>query len=309
MRDSNDHERRVNGVTVDELPLENEPAKGQGEEPQEGKGPFGGSSRVNRVIFGAAYAIVNVACLFFGPIPTCVLIMVMSVLCCLEFLRMAQMRGRNPNAIIALCAAALYPLSALKTSMAYNVAVTFALFIGLGVWYVRTPRANISDVATTVFGPLYTGFMFTSIVLIRRVDAGLDGFLLAFAVMGSIWLSDAFAYAFGIRFGRHKMAPKISPKKSWEGFAAGVVGSALAWLILAIIGTRGISVPFALCTSVVVNVSGVFGDLFESRIKRGAGIKDSGNIIPGHGGMLDRSDSLLFGSVAAYIILQLGGII
>ena len=117
MRDVND-ERFSRDMPIEELPLDNEPE--QGEEPQESKAPFGGSSRVNRVIFGAAYAIVNVACLFFGPIPTCVLIMVMSVLCCLEFLRMAQMRGRNPNAIIALCAAALYPLSALKTSMAYS---------------------------------------------------------------------------------------------------------------------------------------------------------------------------------------------
>ena len=109
--------------------------------------------------------------------------------------------------------------------------------------------------------------------------------------------------------GKHKMAPKISPHKTWEGFAGGLVGSVLIWVILGATRLYGMGLGFAVLCGVVVGVLGVFGDLIESRIKRGVGVKDSGNLIPGHGGMLDRSDSLIFACITAYLLLAIGGVI
>ena len=137
----------------------------------------------------------------------------------------------------------------------------------------------------------------------------LTGALLAIGVCASLWVSDSFAYLVGSRFGKHKMVPKISPKKSWEGFFGGLAGSVLIWIILWATGQYQLSAWYAVVCGIVVGVLGVIGDLIASRIKRGAGVKDSGNLIPGHGGMLDRSDSLIFGAITAYLMLVIGGVL
>ena len=138
---------------------------------------------------------------------------------------------------------------------------------------------------------------------------GFAGALLSVGVCASLWVSDSFAYIVGSRIGKHKMVPKISPKKSWEGFVGGILGSVLIWLILWATHFYKLSLPYALLCGVVVSILGVIGDLIESRIKRGVGVKDSGNLIPGHGGMLDRSDSLIFGCITAQLLLMVGGVL
>ena len=144
---------------------------------------------------------------------------------------------------------------------------------------------------------------------IRASAAGLPGFLLSLGVMGSVWANDSAAYMVGSRIGRHKLAPRISPNKSVEGFWGGIAGAMEIWLLVGILKVQGISFPLALGTCAVVAFCSVLGDLFESRIKRGVGVKDSGDILPGHGGLLDRSDSMLFGGMAAYVLLHIGGIL
>ena len=103
--------------------------------------------------------------------------------------------------------------------------------------------------------------------------------------------------------------PRISPNKSWEGFAGGIVGCVIAWCIGAVLHVCGLTWPLAILCGVVESIIAVFGDLFESRIKRGVGVKDSGSILPGHGGLLDRTDSMLFGGFVCYFLLLLGGIL
>ena len=146
-------------------------------------------------------------------------------------------------------------------------------------------------------------------MLLRDAVPGFAGALLSVGVCASLWVSDSFAYIVGSRIGKHKMVPKISPKKSWEGFVGGILGSVLIWLILWATHFYKLSLPYALLCGVVVSILGVIGDLIESRIKRGVGVKDSGNLIPGHGGMLDRSDSLIFGCITAQLLLMIGGVL
>lgn len=264
---------------------------------------------LTRTTSGAIYALLIVACLFIGPFTTTLLVVCMAWLCCSEFFRMTRMGGRMPNEIYGLTAAILFPLAAYFRGVAGLAVILLLFLVAIAAWYVATPRAGIGDVAVSVFGPIYTSFAFSAIVLVRVSDKGVHGALLTLGVMLSLWANDAVAYLVGSRIGSHKLAPRISPNKSWEGFWAGLVGSVAVWVVLALAGVANIGVPLAAVIGLVVGIVGVVGDLFESRIKRGVGVKDSGNLIPGHGGLLDRSDSLLFGSIAAYILLLFGGIL
>lgn len=263
---------------------------------------------ITRSTYGLLYAAIILVCLFWGRVPTMFLVSAMSWLCGSEFYRMARLGGRMPNEFIGLAAAVLYPLAAL-VSVEGQTGVTLLLMLAAGTWYVLTPRASISDAAITVFGAAYTGLLFSSVVVIRASYLGTEGALLTLGVMGSVWVNDATAYIFGSQFGKHKMAPRISPNKSWEGFVGGLLGSCLTWVALYALKVCGISLPLALIGGLVCGVSGVIGDLFESRLKRAVGVKDSGNLIPGHGGLLDRSDSMLFATMTAYFVLHIGGIL
>ena len=263
---------------------------------------------ITRSTYGLLYAAIILVCLFWGRVPTMFLVSAMSWLCGSEFYRMARLGGRMPNEFIGLAAAALYPLAAL-VSVEGQTGVTLLLMLAAGTWYVLTPRASISDAAITVFGAAYTGLLFSSVVVIRASYLGTEGALLTLGVMGSVWVNDATAYIFGSQFGKHKMAPRISPNKSWEGFVGGLLGSCLTWIALYTLKVCGISLLLALIGGLVCGVSGVIGDLFESRLKRAVGVKDFGNLIPGHGGLLDRSDSMLFATMTAYFVLHIGGIL
>lgn len=266
------------------------------------------SKFMTRAVVGVGYAVLVLVCLLMGRWATTALLCVFAWQCCNEFYKMMRMAGRMPNEIIGLAAAVAFPIAA-NISYLYSGVAAFLLAIATGVWYVLTPRANISDVALTVFGPMYTSLLFTSILKFRAVDPGIMGGILTFAVMASIWVNDSFAYIFGSRFGRTKLAPKISPNKSWEGFFGGMLGSVLVWVLISLLGLMPVPVPMAILTGIVLGIFGVIGDLFESRIKRSVGVKDSGNIMPGHGGLLDRHDSMLFGVMAAAFVLKVGGLL
>ena len=264
---------------------------------------------ITRLTTGVIYVCAIMGCLFLGIIPTVVLITAMAWLCCSEFFRIVRMAGRKPNEVLGLGAAALFPIAAGLWGTAGIGYVLLLLILLTACWYVFAPFANIADVSVTVFGPIYTSLLFSSVVLVRRVDPGFECAFLTFGMMGSMWVNDSFAYLFGMAFGRHKLAPKISPAKTWEGFFGGIFGSVLVWVVLGLIGPCGLTALVGVPIGLVVGVMSVVGDLFESRLKRGAGVKDSGNLMPGHGGLLDRTDSLLFGCMTAYVILLLGGII
>ena len=114
------------------------------------------------------------------------------------------------------------------------------------------------------------------------------------------WIGDTGAYYVGKNFGRHKLAPAVSPGKSWEGAAASAVTSVIFGLIYLPLTIKGTSLPAAGLLALAANIAGQLGDLAESAIKRGAGVKDSGDLLPGHGGMLDRLDSTMFALPVLY---------
>ena len=262
-----------------------------------------------RTCSGAVYVAINLAAMLLGTLPTAVIMSITGMITCWEFYRLMRADAKLPNQVVGILFAGLMPLVAL-TNPVYQIAMIFLLLLFLGLWYVINQRVRIIDIAITVFGVLYTGLMLCAIVMIRSTAPdGIGATALTIGVMASVWINDACAYLVGSAIGRHKLVPKISPKKSWEGFFGGILGSLLTWIVLALIPQTGVTMPVAIVAGIVCGVTGVIGDLVESRIKRGAGVKDSGNLIPGHGGLLDRSDSLLFVGVSAYFILRMMGVL
>ena len=179
-----------------------------------------------------------------------------------------------------------------------------ALFgiLGLGLLvyctFFKPVAETIADASASIFCLLYTGLTLIALPTLREQSNGPS--LVAF-LLCVVWVGDTAAYYVGRAWGRHKMAPSLSPNKTWEGAAASVAGSvlvaaALAWLERAS-PSAVLSYPddwwYWLGLAVVVNVAGQVGDLAESALKRSAGVKDSGNLLPGHGGVLDRIDALL----------------
>ena len=132
--------------------------------------------------------------------------------------------------------------------------------------------------------------------------------VLAFLIL--IWMSDTAAYVFGSLFGKHKLAPNISPGKTWEGFLCScvfTVGLAVGHSYIPYFQQSGLQLWQWIVLSLIIQVFGLMGDLIESLFKRKAGVKDSGNIIPGHGGVLDRVDSILFATIPVYLFCLMVG--
>ena len=201
------------------------------------------------------------------------------------------------------------------------------IVFGIPLVFRKDLRDGLASVAGSIFGVLYVGFSLSFLVSLRSdFEISLFVFLLF-----SVWAGDIAAYYVGKNLGKHKLAPVVSPNKSWEGAIASIVASiTVAVLIMhfrpqlihLILRMRGASedqwetferyyapvrLIHVLCLGIATNVAAQFGDLFESGLKRSAGVKDSGNILPGHGGLLDRIDALLFAiPVVWYYATQTG---
>lgn len=264
---------------------------------------------LKRICSGVIYVAINIGALLWGSLPTAIVTSLTATIACWEFYRMMRTDGKLPNQPVGLIFAAILPFVAL-ISPVFIIGVAFLLLLCLGIWYVINQRARITDLAITVFGTLYTSLMLCPLVLIRAIQRpDMGAAILTIGIMASVWVNDSFAYLIGSKFGKHPLVPKISPKKSWEGFIGGLFGSILVWCLMLLWPQTGVTLPVALVAGLICGMTGVVGDLVESRIKRGVGVKDSGTIMPGHGGLLDRSDSMLFVLATAYFILRIMGVL
>jgi phosphatidate cytidylyltransferase len=179
------------------------------------------------------------------------------------------------------------------------ILILFILGLGVSVSFTRLPVAKrLSAVALSAGGLLLVAYPLSYLVRIAGLPSGRRFLLL---VMVFMWIGDTSAYFVGKSLGRLPMAPALSPKKTWEGSAANLLGSVLVGVVAA--PWLPISRLSLLTLAVVANVAGQVGDLLESSYKRSAGVKDSGQLLPGHGGMLDRVDSLTLAAPAAWWFL------
>jgi phosphatidate cytidylyltransferase len=202
---------------------------------------------------------------------------------------------------IAYIGAVIYYLSMLQWIEAYSFLVIAAVFLAMMVLYVITfPHYQSKEVAAYFFGFFYVAVMLGFILLTQMRWMGSVEVWLIFL---SSWGSDTLAYCTGSLFGRHKMTPVLSPKKSIEGAVGGVAGAALLTMIYAIVFDQDVLV-YTLTVAIAAIIS-IFGDLAASAVKRQNNIKDYGKLIPGHGGVLDRFDSVIFTAPVIYFCCML----
>ena len=189
------------------------------------------------------------------------------------------------------------------------MAVILSLVLLMFVYVFTYPKYQAEQVMSAFFGLVYVAVMLSFILLTRNLE---NGHLLVWLIFFCSWGCDTCAYCSGMLLGKHKLAPVLSPKKSIEGAIGGTLGSAILGLIYAwIFGSRmhGIEEPVIACTvaCAIAAVISQIGDLAASAIKRNHKVKDYGHIIPGHGGILDRFDSMIFTAPAIYFVLTFLG--
>jgi len=290
-----------------------------------------------RIAFGVIAAPVAIAILLYGGWPLAALLAVVSALGAWEFFRIARASGLTPLDDVGTAIAGLIPLLVHARFLGlYDpsgrlgplslIALVLLTLLALAIWMRGVAGKPLSAVAATAFGVAYTGGMLSFGYGIRNHDyasapalLSLGGRTYSLAAGGLLlllpvfvtWASDIGAYAAGRTMGKHKLIPSVSPGKTVEG----AVGGLLASMLVAAVYTRYVLHPAAHLTfrvppagvfafGAIVSAAAQVGDLAESLLKREAGVKDSSHIIPGHGGILDRFDSLLFVLPVSYVLLS-----
>jgi phosphatidate cytidylyltransferase len=249
------------------------------------------------------------------PEPTWLLILAATMLAMREFFAMTMPGDDNASdrtvslAIGLVACSMLYWISPVNISsskmqgIASNgplISIVFTV-LATGLYYLFRFR-DMSTVAMrfgyTIAGIVYCGFTFSFLALMRR-DAGKPGADIIILILGLAWVADTGAYFAGRFFGNSKLYPAVSPKKTWAGAVGGLAGSLLAAVLMKLFRMEYLTWLDVILIAVPGGMLGQMGDLAESMIKRSVGVKDSGALLPGHGGMLDRIDAVLF--IAPYV--------
>ncbi|MGI6045353.1 MAG: phosphatidate cytidylyltransferase [Eggerthellaceae bacterium] len=259
---------------------------------------------------GFVYISLTILGVVINDLTTMILLAATAGICASEFYYMLRADAKLPNEVLGVLGAMAYPVCVYFFGLHGTIYVTFVLVLALIIWYVYWMRARIADVGVSLIGAIYTGFLISGILIIRQsIDDDFTAAIVMLLLFLSVWTNDIFAYLIGRKFGKHKLAPRTSPKKSWEGFFAGLVASAFFWCLMCFVPGVNMDIPTAIVFGLICGCMCVVGDLAESRIKRNVGVKDSGTIMPGHGGLFDRCDSLFLGSCTACLLMAFGHVL
>ncbi|MEW5717341.1 MAG: phosphatidate cytidylyltransferase [Chloroflexota bacterium] len=215
-----------------------------------------------------------------------------------EFFKMARGVGYRTMPVIGWALIALFAWNAFDPADYFRPILAGVIILTLVLGVFRHTDGWLAGWAITLAGALYVGGLGAYFLLVRNLP---NGTIWTTAALVTAWMTDTGAYLAGTRLGRHKFFPLISPKKTWEGAIGGWVAAPLTFVALGWL----FSLPPDHCAMLgfLIGIAATFGDLAESLIKRQTGVKDSSNIVPGHGGILDRLDSLLFTAVVTYYYL------
>ncbi len=237
-----------------------------------------------------------------GGIPFQIMVVGLGILGYLEFAYLVRFRGHRviliPGSLLGIALVFLF------YSPRHEVLVAVALAaISVVAWKLAAPNAySILDLWVTILGTLYLFGFLGFLIGLRMLPGGFGALALLVMV---VWASDTAAYFAGRAFGRHRLWPRVSPAKTWEGGLAGLLAATLVGAIAT--GILGKGITLGIIVGGVGSLAGQLGDLTESALKRYAGVKDSGNLIPGHGGVLDRFDSLIMASPFVYALVRFVG--
>ena len=230
-----------------------------------------------------------------GNRPVRLALTFIALLCLSEFMRLAAYYGAEPMRLVAYLSGAWVVAAEAAPGAPFFLGITM-LLLALALRKGREMSATMISVAATLTGVIYTAVPFRLAGDLHQANPHW-----VFYALVTNWVGDTAAWAAGRTLGQHKLAPRISPAKTWEGAAASFVATLAVGVFYLRQWAPGVSAwPLALGLSAAVNVAGQVGDLAESALKRGAGVKDSGAVLPGHGGILDRVDGLLFALPVAW---------
>ena len=229
----------------------------------------------------------------------------LAIVAMMEFMRMEKLH-KTPLAIPGYISVALIYVLLFTDNMAKLLPLSICYLLVIMVCYVTAfPKYKAEQMAILFFGFFYAGLLLSYVYQVRMLPGGMFSVWLIFI---AAWGSDVFAYCAGMLFGKHKAFPKLSPKKTWEGCVGGVIGAVVVAVLYCLAMNYWFRQSFSVVQYAVVCGCGAvisqIGDLAASAMKRNNEIKDYGTLIPGHGGVLDRYDSIIFVAPMVYYLLQ-----
>ena len=279
-----------------------------------------------RTASGAVLLAVVLGAAFAGPLGYSALLLLITGVGVWEFYALARAKGVEPQRGLGLVGSLGLTLTGASILCVNYLDYYYEVFILLGIAIAalaimftfvvevfRNRQTPIHNIATTILGIVYVGLPLAVMAIIPMLlqnpdwkDPYWNAWYFLFYLF-LVWGNDVFAYLAGVTMGRHKMCERLSPKKSWEGFVGGVLGSLAVGTLAAYIFNESYGLWLGL--ALVVSLTSVVGDLVESMFKRDAGVKDSGNILPGHGGILDRFDAFILAAPFAFIYMIIVNIV
>jgi len=251
-----------------------------------------------------------IALCLIGKIPFLIFVLFIGLISFFEFSGMLKNKNSYANRIIGSITVLLIIFNEYNKFIDYHVFIILVILALLLTELFRNKSSAINNLGSTMLGIFYIGFFAASILNIREFYSGsaftyAQGGYLILSILVSIWFCDSAAYFIGSAYGLHKLMPRVSPKKSWEGAVAGFIFAIVGLVVAKLLVLDFLTMFQAIVIGIIVGVFGQIGDLIESLIKRDANVKDSSTIIPGHGGIFDRFDSLLFTAPIVYLYLRL----
>ncbi len=266
------------------------------------------SNRITRIIVALLAIPFLLGLSYFGGIPFLVFVLTIGMVSFYEFSSMVKNKNIYPCYLLGFLSVALIILNTYFNIFPIEMFLLALLTLLLIIELFRNKESAINNISSTLLGIFYTGFFTSTIIGIREfyVDTPLsyaNGGFIIITLFITLWMTDSAAYFVGSAIGKHKLFPRVSPNKSWEGAIAGFIFSIITLIVLKTFLLDFLNWIDIIAFGIIIGIFGQVGDLIESLIKRDAGVKDSSNIIPGHGGIFDRFDSLLFAAPILYLYM------
>lgn len=262
-----------------------------------------------RAITGFFFVVVMLAAFFCGPYFFLGFFSLLSLLCLFEFYGLIKTTGIYPQQILGLIigliicvGSALFWLDTVFISHFSMLIIPLSVIVFFAELY-RKSEKPFHQIAYTFLGLLYTLMPFIFFMALGFFQGNFN-FHLPLGFILLLWTNDTFAYLFGRKFGKTKLFERHSPKKTWEGFIGGIIATALIAFLISHYFQEICAIHWII-VALIISIFGTMSDLVESMLKRSINVKDSGNILPGHGGLLDRFDGLLLAAPLVFIYLYL----